>query len=101
MTEAMGLLSIIMIGVVQWGASVTDMGSEMVSMLRCAAGLILMGAWACTCAAKILVFFFVVGLEPAAAFSIAGIGHRAHAPAIYSAMHLGARTKLDPAVWTP
>ena len=34
-------------------------------------------------------------------FSIAGIGHRAHAPAIYSAVHLGARAKLDPAVWAP
>jgi len=101
MSVAMGLLSIIMMGMAQWGASVTDMGSEMVSMLRCAAGLMLVGAGACTYAAKMLVFFFVVGLQPAAAFSIAGIGHRAHAPAIYSAMHLRARAKLNPAVWTP
>ena len=36
---------------------------------------------------------------PTAAYSVAGIGHRAHAPAIYSAKHLRARAKLDPAVW--
>ena len=70
-------------GVAQWGASVTDMGTEMVSMVRCAAGVILMSAGACTCAAKILVFFFVVGLLPNAAYSVAGIGNCGRAPAIY------------------
>jgi hypothetical protein len=101
MSVTMGLISIIMMGVAQWGASVTDMGSEMVSILRGAAGGFLIMAGACTCAAKMLVFFFVVGLPPTAAYSVAGIGNCARAPAIYSARHLVARAKLDPAVWAP
>jgi len=36
---------------------------------------------------------------PTAAYTVAGIGHGGHAPAIYSAMHLSARARLDPAVW--
>ena len=90
-----------MMGVAQWGASVTDIGSEMVSILRGAAGGFLIMAGACTCAAKMLVFFFVVGLPPTAAYSVAGIGNCARAPAIYSARYLVARAKLDPTVWAP
>jgi len=45
---------------------------------------------------------FVIGALPnAVAYSVAGVGHHAHAPAIYSAMNLGARAKLDLAVWAP
>ena len=58
---AMGLVSIIMMGVAQWGASVTGMGTEMVSLLRYAAGFFLMCAGACTCAAKMFVLSIVVG----------------------------------------
>jgi len=50
-------------------------------------------------------FFFammaIYMAAPTAAYSVAGIGHRAHAPAIYSAKHWRARAKLDPAVWAP
>jgi hypothetical protein len=49
---SMGLVSIIMMGVAQWGASVTGMANEMVSLLRYAAGFFLMFAGFCTCAAK-------------------------------------------------
>jgi hypothetical protein len=58
---AMGLVSIIMMGVAQWGASVTGMANEMVSLLRYAAGFFLMFAGFCTCAAKLFVLSIVVG----------------------------------------
>ena len=58
---AMGLVSIIMMGVAQWGASVTGMETEMVSLLRYAAGFFLMSAGTCTCAAKMFVLSIVVG----------------------------------------
>jgi len=48
------------------------------------------------------IFFAMMAIymaAPSAAYSVAGIGHRTHAPAIYSAKHWRARTKLDPAVW--
>jgi len=48
-----------------------------------------------------LLLSIIMFLQPAAAYSVEGIRHRAHAPAIYSAMHLGARIKLDQAVWAP
>jgi len=32
---------------------------------------------------------------------VTGIGHGGHAPAIFPAMHLRARARLDPAVWAP
>jgi len=98
---AMGFFSIILMARAQWGASVGDTGTEVVSMMRWAAGMTLAGAGACTCAAKMLVLLFVVGLPPAAAYSVAGVGNRAQALAIYSAMQLGARAKLDPTVWVP
>jgi len=85
-------------------AYVGDMGTDVVSSFRWAAAMTLAGAgYAGTfaCAAKMLVFISVLGLPPAAAYSVAGIGNRAQAPAIYSAMHLKARAKLDPAVWAP
>jgi len=44
---------------------------------------------------------FIGALPPTAAYSAAGIGYGAHAPAIYSARHLGARANLDPAAWAP
>ena len=100
---AMGTFPINLMAMAQWGASVEDMGTEVVSMMRWAAGMILAGAGALkfTCAAKMLALSFVVGLPPAAAYSVAGVGNHAQAPAMYSAMHLGAFVKLDQAVWVP
>ena len=54
-------------------AYVGDMGTDMVSSLTWAAAMTLDGAGTCACAAKMLVFIFVVGLPPAAAYSVAGI----------------------------
>jgi len=90
---AMGIFSILIMVVAQWAAPV-GMGAEAVSMLRWAAGLILDGAEACTCAAMMLVILFLVGIPPAAAYSVAGTGNRAQAPEIYPAMHMGTRAKL-------
>jgi len=42
------------------------------------------------------LMFLAVGLPPTGAYSVAGIaGHLAHAPIIFSAMPLGARTKME------
>jgi len=50
---------------------------------------------------SIALLSIFMALQPAAAYSVAGIGHCTHSPAISSAMHLGACAKLDPAVWAP
>jgi len=42
------------------------------------------------------MMFLAVGLPLTGAYSVAGIaGHLAHAPIIFSAMPLGARTKME------
>jgi len=98
---AVGLLSISVDMFALWGETVGEIGKEAVATLKNVAWTAFTYALACGSMVKAILVIFVVGLQPAAAFSIAGIGHRAHAPAIYSAMHLGARAKLDPAVWAP
>jgi len=67
----MGLLSMSIMVLAQLMAYVGDMGTDMVSSLRWAAVMTLAGAgYAGTfaCAAKMLVFIFVLGLPPAAAY---------------------------------
>jgi len=100
----MGLLSILIMVLAQLMAYVGDLETDVVSSFRWAAAKTLGGAgYAGTfaCAAKMLLFITVLTLPPADAYSVAGIGNRAQAPAIYSAMHLKVRAKLDPAVWAP
>jgi len=98
---AVGVLSICVALVVQWGASMGEMGNETVATLRNVAWTAFTYALTCGGMAKVILFIFVVSLQSAAAYSVAGIGHGGHAPAIYSAMHLRARARLDPAVWAP
>jgi len=98
---AVGLLSIIVAMVALWGETMGEIGQEAVATLKNVASTAFTYALACGSMVKAILVIFVVGLQPAAAYSVAGIGHRAHAPVIYSAMHLGARAKLDPAVWAP
>jgi len=97
----MEILFIIIMVLAQWDAYVGDMGNDVVSMMRWVAAMMLTGAGTCVCAAKVLVFIFVLGLPPAAAYSVAGIGNRAQAPAIYSDVYLGALAKLNLEVWAP
>jgi len=78
-----------------------EIGKEAVTTLKNVAWTAFKYGMACEGMVRAILVIIVVGLQPAAAFSKAGTGHRAQAPAIYSAMHLGARAKLDPAVWTP
>jgi len=98
---AVGLLSIIVAMVAVWGETMGEIGQEAVGTLKNVASTAFTYALACGKMVKEIQVIFVVGLQPAAAYSVAGIWHRAHTPVIYSAMHLGARTKLDPAVWAP
>jgi len=100
----MGILSILIMGMAQLLAYVEHLGTDVVSSFRWAAVITLAGAGCagtCACAAKIIVFICVLCLSPAAAYPVEGIGNHAQAPAIYSAMHLKVRAKLDPAVWAP
>ena len=71
LSVAMGLLSMSIMVLAQLMAYVGDMGTEVVSSLRWAAVMTLAGAGyagTVTCAAKMLVFIFVLGLPPAAAY---------------------------------
>jgi len=98
---AVGLSSIIVAIVALWGETMGEIGQKAVATLNNVASTAFTYALACGSMVKAILVIFVVGLQPAAAYSVAGIGHRAHAPVIYSAMHLGARAKLDPAAWAP
>ena len=73
----MVILSISRMVLAQLMAYVGDMGTDVESLLRWAAAMTLAGAGTCACAAKMLVFIFVVGLPPTAAYSVAGIENRA------------------------
>ena len=110
--SVMALIAWLCIGAVglwvHMGAYAGEMGSDMFSTTRSwakatldalSAAFVTYG-WVTSWVSVALLSIFMV-LQPAAAYSVAGIGHRAHAPAIYSAMHLRARAKLDPAVWAP
>jgi len=104
LSVGMGLLSILIMVLAQLMAYVGDLGTDVVSSFRWAAAITLAGAgyagtFACT--AKMLLFITALTLPPADAYPVAGIGNRAQAPAIYSAMHWKVRAKLDPAVWVP
>jgi len=104
LSVGMGLLSIFIMVLAQLMAYVADLGTDVVSSFRWAAVMTLAGAgYAGTfaCAAKMLLFITVLGLPSAVAYPVAGIGNRAQAPAIYSAMHLKVRAKLDLTVWAP
>ena len=96
-----GLLSIIVAIVALWGETMGEIGQEAVATLKNVASTAFTYALACGSIVKAILVIFVMGLQPAAAYSVAGIGHRAHVPVIYSAMHLGARAKLDPTIWAP
>ena len=106
--SVMALIAWLCIGAVglwvHMGAYAGEMGSDMFSTTRSWAKATLDALSAAFVTygwvSVALLSIFMV-LQPAAAYSVAGIGHRTHAPAIYSAMHLRARAKLDPAVWAP
>jgi len=96
LSVAMGLLSMSIMVLAQLMAYVGDMGTDVVSSLRWAAAMTLAGAgYAGTvaCAAKMLVFIFVLGLPPAAAYEVAGIGNRV----LRSSTHVGkGHLQLEP-----
>jgi len=89
--------SIFVVMVVQWGEAMGELGNKAVATLRNVAWTAFTYAMTCGSVVKAILFIILVGLQPAAADSVAGIRHRTHAPAMYSAMHLGAHAKLDPA----
>jgi len=104
LSVGMGLLSILIMVLAQLMAYVGDLRTDVVSSFRWAAAMTLAGtgyAGTFACTAKMLLFITVLGLPPAVAYPITGIGNRAQAPAIHSAMHLKVRAKLDQAVWAP
>jgi len=101
LSVGMVAISMAIFVVAQLMAYVGNVGTGVVYLIRWVAAMTLAGAGSLACAVWIpWVIICVLGLPPTAAYS-AGIGHRAHAPAIYSAMHLRAHAKLDPAVWAP
>jgi hypothetical protein len=101
LSVGMVAISMAIFVVAQMMAYVGNVGTGVVYLIRWVAAMTLAGAGSLACAVWIpWVIICVLGLPPTAAYS-AGIGHRAHAPAIYSAMHLRAHAKLDPAVWAP
>ena len=100
----LAILSVV-IGILSYvGTCAGEVGSDMVTTTRAWATAIidiLSAAFINYGWVSIALLSIFMALQPAVAYSVAGIGHRAHAPAIYSAMHLGARAKTDPAVWDP
>jgi len=105
--SVMALIAWLCIGVVglwaHMGANAGEMGSDMFSTTRSWAKATINALRAALMAhgwvpIAILAAFMAA---PTAAYTVTGIGHGGHAPAIYSAMHLRARARLDPAVWAP
>jgi len=100
MTMRVEIITIILGMLMHLSKNAGEVGSDIVTTTR---------AWASTTIEVLsatfvtyaLLLSIIMFLQPAAAYSVEGIRHRAHAPAIYSAMHLGARIKLDQAVWAP
>ena len=100
----LAILSVV-VGILSYvGAHAGEVGSDMFSTTRAWAKATinaLSAAFINYGWVSIALLSIFMALQPAAAYSVAGIGHRAHSPAISSAMHLGTRAKLDPAVWAP
>ena len=100
MTMGVGLITRVLDMLMHLGKNAGEVGSDIVTTTR---------AWASTTIEVLsatfvtyaLLLSIIMFLQPVAAYSVEGIRHRAHAPAIYSAMHLAPRTKLDQAVWAP
>jgi len=78
LSMAVGLVSITLMTVAELMHHVGDMGTEALYMARRATGMIFAGAGyvgVCSYIIKVLVLSYVVGMPPAAAYSVAGIGH--------------------------
>jgi len=69
-----GLLSIIVAIVALWGETMGEIGQEAVATLKNVALTAFTYALARGSMVKAILFIFVVGLQPAAAYSVAGIG---------------------------
>jgi len=78
LSMAVGLVSITLMTVAELMHHVGDMGTEALYMARRATGMIFAGAGyvgVCSYIMKVIVVSYVVGMPPAAAYSVAGIGH--------------------------